>query len=174
MSESAELIYPVNGKIVSVKVGNNNESVEIIKSVLDNFPVKLVLDLHNVTDLFNSTENISPLQKCVLSFVGKSSDTRTAAREDIKQRIIDGQVSFGILVFKRSNRHKVGQKSWILSLFDESQQMIFIDDSDDHIVAVNDANLNNVTAYWLNVDIDENNSQWKNKMKTKLVEYLST
>ena len=98
---------------------------------------------------------------CIISFVGKYSETRIEALEDIKNRIETGQVDFGVLVFKRgkggtdnSNTfHEAGSKAWVNSLLKINNKAIFIDDSEDHVLSVRSANIENLKV----IHIDNSN-----------------
>lgn len=150
--EFAEILYLENGLIKCVNCRNKsglNAMISVLRTNLTE-PNILVLDLHNVTDLFSHDAHISPYQICVLSFVGRGGETRNHAREDISQRILKGQVTMGIMVFERPKAKNVekstniedvmGTKAWTINHMNDclsGKQFYFVDDSNDHIVLTN-------------------------------------
>lgn len=150
--EFAELIYLEGTDIKCVNCRNKsglNAMISVLKNNLAE-PNILVLDLHNVTDLFSHEAHISPHQICVLSFVGRGGETRNHARGDITQRILKSQVKMGIMVFERPKAKSIekstniedvmGTKAWIINIMNnclDERQFYFVDDSNDHIVITN-------------------------------------
>lgn len=86
------------------------------------------LDYHGVWDTLPA-EFACP-GACILSFVGRQSDTRRETRVAIQEAVAAGRVSFGVLVFKRGTT-RPATKAWANSLIDDPA--LFIDDSDDHL-----------------------------------------
>ena len=100
------------------------------------------LDLHGVLDIIPEDKKIKKHEHdkiCVISFVGRNSTTRTDAREEIKRRIKNNQIDFGLLVFdrgsgsKRDIFSKAGGKAWANKHIKCTEKCVFIDDSSDHV-----------------------------------------
>lgn len=136
-----ELIYPNT----DIKIFSKAEEAE---AALLGLSSDVRLDLHKTLDTIPSTVKLpfDAAKCCCISFVGQLTDTRISARNDIIQRIKDGQIGFGALVFKRGSRKKPeeavrfvepGSKAWFnANLPFSAQQLIFVDDSDDHVESV--------------------------------------
>ena len=104
-----------------------------------------VFDLHNVLDLLDNDFKIkrSYNNKIICcSYVGKYSDLRNVARDEVILRIQNKQIDWGVLVFKRGKKHrndnpfvfhKKGSKAWFCNLIKADY---FFDDSKDHIESV--------------------------------------
>lgn len=150
--EFAEVIYLENGSVKCVNCKNKSGLNAMVSVLIKNMTESniLVLDLHNVTDLFSHDAHISPHQICVLSFVGRGGETRNHAREDITQRILRGQVKMGIMVFERPKPKNIeksnniedvmGTKAWVINHMNNclsGRRFYFVDDSNDHIVITN-------------------------------------
>jgi hypothetical protein len=146
--EFAEVLHLNNGIIESFLCKHEvclNKLTTVAQKNLVSTAI-LILDLHNVTDLFTHDEHLSDSNICVLSFVGRSSETRNIARDDIAERIKVGQVTMGILVFARPTQKKIdkftniedamGTKAWVINHLNnclDDKQFSFVDDSSDHI-----------------------------------------
>jgi hypothetical protein len=90
------------------------------------------LDYHGVADLL-PREHVLPPHTCIISFVGRQSQTRIDTREEIQVRVAGGQVDFGLLVFKRGTS-RPGTKAWANRLIQQKLPVaLFVDDSEDHI-----------------------------------------
>jgi hypothetical protein len=93
------------------------------------------LDYHGVISELRITEKLpAGVDICILSFVGRQSQTRVDTRAAIKEWIASGQIKFGALVFKRGTT-RPGTKAWFNKLLRLSQRTVglFVDDSLDHI-----------------------------------------
>lgn len=120
----------------------------------------LRLDLEGVCSLLDHqvkiVEDLKETPVCIISYVGRGTDTRLGAREDVIKRVQSGQVSFGLLLFERGREqdpnherfadkfHLPGSKAWanrFIGILGSSQglglvQGLFVDDSLDHIRSV--------------------------------------
>jgi len=104
------------------------------------------LDLHKTLDTLSSNTKLPTDSVCCISFVGQFTQTRIDARKDIINRIRTQQIRFGILVFKRGSKndanacnsfHEIGSKAWANNFLGyDSSNIIFVDDSDDHVLSV--------------------------------------
>lgn len=99
-----------------------------------------VLDLHGVTDTVDVDADLG-VPSVVCSFVGKNTDTRVLAADDIELRVRSGQILFGVLVFVRGKRKKndgittkTGSKAWFCTCVPTAK--VFVDDSEDHVQSV--------------------------------------
>lgn len=162
--EFTEIIYLEGTEIKCVNCKNKsglNGMMSVFKNNLTE-PNILVLDLHNVTDLFSHDAHISFYQICVLSFVGRNGETRNHARKDITQRILNRQVTMGIMVFERPKTKSIekstniedviGTKAWTINHMNNclaDRQFHFVDDSSDHIAIANKylGNKKNIYCY---------------------------
>lgn len=119
------------------------------------------LDLHGVLD---TVEPNVPLglpygnDACCISFVGALTTTRITARKNVIERIAKGQISFGVLVFKRGPRknkelcnafQEPGSKAWINALIKGGK--LFIDDSLDHVFSVESIGIPGLVCKHFNV-----------------------
>lgn len=110
------------------------------------------LDLHKTLDTLSPNTKLPIDSVCCISFVGQFTKTRIDARNDIINRIKNQQIRFGVLVFKRgpknndtlcNNFHEIGSKAWVNHyLGHDSENIIFVDDSDDHVSSVKSMNTN--------------------------------
>ena len=137
-----EIIYP-NG---SHRVFSNKKQKRAEALLQEMGPIRIRLDLHGVTDLLDMDQSM-PNSLCFISFVGKYSNIRFGARKEIKERLANGQGSFGVLVFRRGGNSMTspGSKAWVnahipldepLRLDGRSYGCTFIDDSEDHYKSV--------------------------------------
>jgi hypothetical protein len=151
-SPFAEVIHLNNGVIESYECKNKSCLDKLINVAQQNLTSTsvLILDLHNVTDLFDHTEHLSNFDICVLSFVGRSGETRNIARNDIIGRINIGQIKIGIMVFERPKQKNIekskniddmiGTKAWIINNLNnclKNKELFFVDDSADHVDLTN-------------------------------------
>lgn len=139
-----ELIYPNTDNQMFTKI-------EDAEAALTGLSANVRLDLHKTLDTVSSKVKLpyGASECCCISFVGQLTVTRVEARNEIIQRIKDGQISFGALVFKRGSRKKPeeamrfvepGSKAWFNSKLPFSApHLIFVDDSDDHVESVKHA-----------------------------------
>jgi len=126
------------------------------QQLLMNMKSDIRLDLHKTLDTLAINTKLPHTSVCCLSFVGNFTQTRIGARENIIERIKSNQIRFGILVFKRGpkkdpelcNRfHEIGSKAWVNKyLGKDSNNVVFIDDSDDHVYSVQsiDSNIKSI------------------------------
>jgi hypothetical protein len=167
----AELIYindPINKTIINEEFTKNDtkQIMDIMSSFYQNSKNTsnmLCLDLHNVTDLYPIDTMISQLPICVLSYVGRKSNTRNIARDEIKTRITFNICMMGILIFERPPLHNIrkcngpiimrndviGSKAWIINFWRQvtgKTKILFIDDGSDHIELVNMCKFDNVIS----------------------------
>lgn len=90
------------------------------------------LDYHGVADLLPVDTLLTP-HTCIISFVGRQSQTRIDTRAALQARVAGGQVDFGLLVFKRGTT-RPGTKAWANRLIQQKMPVaLFVDDSEDHI-----------------------------------------
>ncbi len=90
------------------------------------------LDYHGVADILPADTLLTPFT-CIISFVGRQSQTRIDTRTDVQARVAGGQVDFGLLVFKRGTT-RPGTKAWANRLIQQRLPVaLFVDDSEDHI-----------------------------------------
>ena len=108
------------------------------------------LDLHNTLDTISEDIQLpcAAATVCCISYVGRLTDTRIEARQEIARRIAAGQIAFGALVFARgphkdaqarNNFVDVGSKAWFnkhLSVVTQGKDAVFVDDSEDHVQSV--------------------------------------
>ena len=108
---------------------------------LTNYPANIRLDLHGVLDIVPANlplvvDRESNKIACI-SFVGEN--TRNEATKDIRDRILTGQIDYGVLVFKRGKGKDrftftdEGSKAWVNKHIPSNGLSIFIDDSMDHL-----------------------------------------
>lgn len=141
--------------------------LEQVEERLRNMEFDIRLDLEGVLTLFQHNHIFdNKVSKCIISFVGKYSHTRSEARVDVQRRIQSGQVDYGFLIFRRCNNrrriyHEVGSKAWLNNLFRLENVGIFIDDSLDHIISVNNLNIPNLETLHINNTDDENYNRQK-------------
>ena len=132
------------------------EEIQEVEEWLSKQSIPLRLDLHGVADILNY-EDVLPAETCVISFVGRYSNTRDYARHDIVYRIMSGQIVFGILVFERGRRnrknqntfHNVGSKAWVNSHIERVKNVrnVFVDDSYDHYNSVKSKRIRWLSSY---------------------------
>jgi hypothetical protein len=141
--EIAEYIYKDNSNNIIFTLIYNLEDLDIInKSLLIKHNVVnklLCLDLHGVADLYvDNTEKITnKIPIFIISFVGRYSETRANARDQIKTKIENNQIQAGILVFKKNSKPSNGKAVVIKNLIENNKNIYFIDDGIDNIIAVN-------------------------------------
>ena len=128
------------------------------ESILSKMPACLRLDLHKTLDTLDPNISIfETSQVCCISYVGRSSDIRNHAREDILDRIKYEQIEYGVLVFKRGKNinepfTEDGSKAWANKYIPfKDFKPLFIDDSADHVLSVNSIGI-------LSVQIQSNDS----------------
>jgi hypothetical protein len=106
-------------------------------SYLASHPAVLRLDLHGVLDCLLPTIPIANIPIVCISFVGPN--THIVAKEDIQRRIQTGQITYGVLVFKRGRGKdakqfvEAGGKAWVNRHIPPMEPTLFVDDSKDHI-----------------------------------------
>lgn len=179
-SNIVEFIFKEGDDIVNKIFDDALEAEEL----LGRFTANIRLDLHNVTDLLDKNQKIvsDDLRKenpiVVISFVGKYSETRSNARNDIKERIRTGQIDFGLLVFKRGKKrysktsifYKEGSKAWANNYIKTTGSAVFIDDEGDHIRSVKGANIDNLTCILFP---DKDDQKLLELLNTRVVEIIS-
>jgi hypothetical protein len=99
------------------------------------------MDLHGVLDILpNDVQLVKDRTKnriACISFVGEN--TRDEASKDIQERILTGQIDFGVLVFNRGKGKdrftftEEGSKAWVNAHIPCEVPCLFIDDSTDHL-----------------------------------------
>ena len=170
----AEVMHLNNGIVESYVCKNKsclNKLINVVQKNLTSTSV-LILDLHNVTDLFDHTEHLSDFDICVLSFVGRAGETRNIARNDIIGRINSGQIKIGIMVFKRPSQRLIeksktiedvtGTKAWTINHLNnclKNKELFFVDDSADHVELTNKYLGNNKNIHSFLVDGTKNNAK---------------
>jgi len=154
------------------------------------------LDLHKTLDTISEKEQLHPhnseLVSCCVSYVGRLTTTRIAARNDIISRIKAGQIVFGALVFNRgshrdpelANNYTVdGSKAWFNRCVGYSQGVVplFVDDSDDHVLSVKTlGNINSIQIRNQDSLLDlikkhtkqDSNDTKRNRRVPRVVEYI--
>ncbi len=137
-----EIIYQNSENNVVCKIYSNTDLNNANLHLLSLNKVDIVLDLHGVLDTVDQDKVLSHNNSIVCcSFVGKHSKNRKSARKEISERILSGQIMWGILVFQRKrNRknvfqkcYKDGSKAWFCKLV---KAKYFLDDSIDHVESV--------------------------------------
>jgi hypothetical protein len=144
-----EIILPNQPSVIY-----QQHEVENAETMLKSLNADIRLDLHKTLDtvsaetkLFTTeTQKAQKAQKtcCCVSYVGMFTSTRLNARDDITNRIRCGQISFGVLVFKRGRDDNtpfvdIGSKAWFnkqLPCTTIQENALFIDDSMDHVISV--------------------------------------
>lgn len=103
----------------------------------------VVSDLHGVWDLFDINEKPPLTNVVVVSFVGKLSNTRIEAQEDIEIRVKDGTIKAGFCVFERKDPPCLvpGSKAWFIKQLKLAPSAFFMDDSEDHVESVATLNI---------------------------------
>lgn len=121
------------------------------ESILSTMPACLRLDLHKTLDTLDPNVHIfETSQVCCISYVGRLSDIRNHAREDILDRIKYEQIEYGVLVFKRGKNVdelfiEEGSKAWVNKCIPWKEYIpLFIDDSEDHVLSVNSIGIKSV------------------------------
>ncbi len=109
--------------------------VGMAEAVIQSLSADMRLDYHGVLDSLPLDYKMpAHVRVCALSFVGRQSQTRADTRDAIKERIVCGQIGFGMLVFKRGTI-KPATKAWVNRLLPSAHPVtLFIDDSEDHII----------------------------------------
>jgi hypothetical protein len=108
---------------------------------LSKHPANIRMDLHGVLDILPKDVQLvanREINKIVcISFVG--DNTRTEAIKDIRDRILTGQIDYGVLVFTRGRGKDrftftdEGSKAWVNKNIPSFTPSLFIDDSTDHL-----------------------------------------
>ncbi len=149
-----EYIYKEDDVIIT-KIFTKSQLAEA-EILLKSLTADIRLDLHNVLDLFDHEYNfIVHKSICCISFVGKFSKLRQFAKNDVKKRILSGQVDFGILVFARGrnkNKNKftdIGSKAWVNNHLKYGGKALFIDDGYDHIKSTDSLGNKDIETFWL-------------------------
>lgn len=150
MTDIIEVIYYENNKInIKLIQENNINDKEYVKNIFIRFqktiPKLICLDFHGVADLYNTTDKISNLPCCILSYIGRKKETRDNTREEIKLRILNGQIIFGFMVFKKlrninNNTCYLGSKRTPIELllkYNDISTIYFIDDQQINVDTVN-------------------------------------
>jgi hypothetical protein len=149
-------------KSKTLKMFKENHIIEIIRNTrkpykifdkedeaikyLEQLTANIRLDYHGVLDIIPPdipllTENRELNSICAISFVGRTSPTRTDVRNDLMLRIKNNQIDFGILIFNRGNTKNkniftsIGSKAWVNKHISchSPKKCLFLDDSNDHI-----------------------------------------
>lgn len=122
------------------------QDAEKAKEYLSRLDADIRLDFHGVLDILGDTEALLPSDRskykiCVISFVGALGDKRIEVREDLKKRLANKQIDFGVLVFRRGrgrDKHtyvEAGSKAWTNNAIgcNRLDTCLFVDDSTDHL-----------------------------------------
>jgi hypothetical protein len=146
MDKNKDLIEIIFSDKIILFIENDIDKAE---KFLNNLRMDIRLDLHGVLDLLENNKNIINIESDrknyiigAISYVGRLSNTRNKARQDIQNRIISGQINYGILIFKRGKRKKnkkiyfidPGSKAWVNKnlLYFPNIITLYIDDGADH------------------------------------------
>jgi len=135
----------------------SKDLIEVItksENWLSGVSIPLRLDLHNVADFLNIDDQL-PVETCIISFVGRYSEMRKHARNEIIARVDNNQAEFGVLIFERgrnknqNNFHAVGSKAWVNLHINRVPNVknVFIDDSFDHYNSVKSKKIRLLTSY---------------------------
>ena len=132
----------------------NISQIKEAEVVLKNLEADIRLDLHKTLDTLDDDVKL-PGSSCCVSYVGRLTETRIGAREEIQERIKSGQLIFGALVFARGSRKNPeaankftdpGSKAWFNQLV-QGTNTIFVDDSDDHVLSVESIGVTSFQLY---------------------------
>lgn len=142
----ADVIEIITKDLDILYYDNADKASEALKSLT----ADVRLDLHKTLDTISSDTKLSIESVCCISFVGYFTQTRIDARTDIMDRIKTQQIRFGILVFKRGSKkdplgcerfHEIGSKAWVNNILgSDTDKVLFVDDSDDHVYSVQSIN----------------------------------
>lgn len=150
-NDFVEIVFKEGIEIKTKCFKHKHDITTFVKILTDNLKTQsiVVLDLHNVADLFVPNTKFFDCDTCVLSFVGRAGKTRDTARDEIINRINTGQIKFGMLVFNRPKPAEVvkstniedfiGTKAWVINKMKENisnSNFYFVDDSSDHVFVV--------------------------------------
>ena len=102
-------------------------------------PATIRLDLHGVLDVIPKDMQLveGKYKIACISFVGPS--TRNDAIKDINERILHGQIDYGVLVFNRGRGKdkftyvEEGSKAWVNKVIPCNEKCVFVDNSTDHL-----------------------------------------
>lgn len=166
--EIAEYIYKDEHNNINLELIYNLDRLNVINNLLiknHNIGDKLLcLDLHGVADLYKDDIIISKLPIFIISFVGRYTETRKNAREQIINKILKNQIIAGILVFKKNSKVSNGKAVIIRNLLDNNKHIYFIDDGYENIAGVDklknlyDKDKINLDTYYINNNIKSDES----------------
>lgn len=129
-------------KTIKINLDNNDEIYNILENVLINIYELLCVDVHIHIDLYNN--DIIRLPQCIISYCnGKSKTTK----QHIKQKILNNEILFGIIVYNKNIYPTFGTKGWIIAKMIEINRNIkiyYIDDSIDQINSIKYIQSNNL------------------------------
>ncbi len=118
------------------------ESVAILKTLP---PTSVRLDYHGVLDTLSPNKQLPEgYTYCVISYVGFNGEKHMQTRNELQQRIQNGQILFGVLVFKKGYKRKEkraftqpGSKAWVNANLSEEvgKPTYFIDDHKEHLLS---------------------------------------
>jgi hypothetical protein len=132
----------------------DSSQIDDAEAALSELEADFRLDLHLTLDTIPIDAKL-PGSSCCVSYVGQLTTTRISAREEIQERIKSGQLLFGALVFARGPRKnpdvcnafkEVGSKAWF-NLLVKSDNPLFVDDSDDHVLSVESVGIRSIQIY---------------------------
>ena len=146
--EIVRLFYKKDGKILVKKFDSTVNFTNFLKKE-NMFKKKeetfYVFDLHNVLDLLPLDYLINRNDKSKIiccSYVGKNSEFRELAYQELQKRIKSGQIDWGVTIYKRAKKrkkenpfkfHSEGSKAWFCKLIKADY---FFDDALDHVKSV--------------------------------------
>ena len=135
---------PDNEKGFKNEIFDMSRSFEV-EEFLSSQNISIRLDLHGVADLTSSDTKLGDHKNiAIVSFVGHLTNIRIKGREELIERVLKGQINFGVLVFLRgkdrdgnaNNFQKLGSKAWFNKHLSFDNKALFVDDSTDHCESV--------------------------------------
>jgi hypothetical protein len=106
-------------------------------------PTSVRLDYHGVLDTLSPNKQLPEGHTyCVVSYVGFNGEKHMQTRYELQQRIQNGQILFGVLVFKKGYKRQEkrtftqpGSKAWVNANLPEEKPTYFMDDHKEHLLS---------------------------------------
>lgn len=98
----------------------------------------VLLDLHGVADLFNTSEELpkNGMPKIIISYLGNNIRTKEIAIKYIRHRILTKEILFGIFIYVKDFDACKNTKGHFIQILENkfpSMLFYFLDDSEIHI-----------------------------------------